>query len=330
MGAGRQKEGVDWNVGENNGRIWRIAQKDAPWGAKRMQPNLHQAGIEELVYQLGDPAGWRRDMAQQLLVEGQKKEAAPYLEKMLEDSRPFARLHALWTLEGLGLLNEVHILEALNDAEARIQVQGIRLAEKRMKRSESKQLTKKLGSLANHANQVIRFNAILALGDQQEAYVKATLVQSALEYDDFWTRVALLSSTASWAGSFAKKLIASNQGHSSLESNDYQFFRQVGNMVAAAPGNTETETWIGTLTKSANELPISKAAFLAGYLEALGNYEKKRPSFSSGFFSQALNLAKNTSPEVANIGMELLRYADSDHLYQELLKNGVGFRGKGY
>ena len=50
-----------------------------------------------------DPNGWWRDTAQQLLVLKQDKSVVPELTLMARTSpNQLARIHAIWTLEGLG------------------------------------------------------------------------------------------------------------------------------------------------------------------------------------------------------------------------------------
>ena len=63
-----RKEGVDWKLGEENGRIWRIAANDSPTNISRMNPAFQSMSPATLAQQLTDASGWRRDMAQQLLV----------------------------------------------------------------------------------------------------------------------------------------------------------------------------------------------------------------------------------------------------------------------
>jgi len=90
--------GLD-NPAISHGRIYRIYHKDSKVGP---QPKLSQADKETLVATLSHPNGWWRDTAQRLLIE--KGEEAP-VEQLLQilnnDSSEIARIHALWTLEGL-------------------------------------------------------------------------------------------------------------------------------------------------------------------------------------------------------------------------------------
>lgn len=111
----------------NLGRIWRIV----PENHQRPEPvKLSEASVEELVRVLASPNGWRRDMAQRLLVERGDPSAVPLLKALTVNAElPPARLHALWTLEGLGNTDANVYFGAMNDPDPHVRVNAIRLAE---------------------------------------------------------------------------------------------------------------------------------------------------------------------------------------------------------
>ena len=84
----------------HRGRIYRIV----PDGATLTLPQLPKES-PELVASLSHPNGWVRDMAQRLIVEKNDGRIVPLLEEMAAvNPNPLGRLHALWTLEGMGRL----------------------------------------------------------------------------------------------------------------------------------------------------------------------------------------------------------------------------------
>ncbi len=314
-----RREGVDWQMGEDNGRIWRIVHKDAEWDATRMKPDLHTADIPQLVAQLADPAAWRRDMAQQLLVEGRQEATALRVEKMLQHDVPLARSHALWTLEGLGLLTESHIDTALTDPVSEVKIQAIRLAESLLPESET--LRRLVGELTGSEDQSVRFQAILAVGAVNTPTVKQVLIQRAGAWKDDWTRIALLSSTAAWAGDFARALLASSAYEEAQGPTDLAFFRQVGAMVADTVDSPEAGEWISRLTDSESRLKVREFACIVGYADARVSLGKSLPTFSASFFDQALSLGRDESNlSSAQIGIELLGYSRSEAVHRELLR----------
>jgi hypothetical protein len=86
------------------------------------------------VQHLSHPNGWWRDTAQKLLVLRHDRSVVPALEKLASgdsaDSRP--RLHALWTLDGLGALSDALILRALKSGEPQVRIAGLRLGDARL------------------------------------------------------------------------------------------------------------------------------------------------------------------------------------------------------
>lgn len=127
------KKHVDLNNGNDRGRIYRIVPES--WqrakGEER-KGNIAKATTAELVAMLGHPNGWHRDTAQRLLCERQDKAAVPLLAKVLmnDDAGALAKLHALGTLDGLGALAERHIVRAMGNQDAQLQIAAIRKSER--------------------------------------------------------------------------------------------------------------------------------------------------------------------------------------------------------
>ena len=113
-------------------------------------PKMYSETPAQLVAHLSHANGWRRDMAQRLLILKQDKSVVPALQKLaassVPPSRPAAasaspaeanggggnllgRFHALWTLEGLGALDAAFVREAMKDQNPRMRVQAIRASE---------------------------------------------------------------------------------------------------------------------------------------------------------------------------------------------------------
>jgi mono/diheme cytochrome c family protein len=100
------------------GRIWRLHPSAAP--APPWQP---LSGMDDaaLVRTLAHPSGFWRDQAQRRLVFARRDGAVPHLRKLLQnhpDER--VRLHALWTLQGLGRLPPDWLLGAAADSSSHV------------------------------------------------------------------------------------------------------------------------------------------------------------------------------------------------------------------
>src|SRR5690606_26311500 len=75
----------------------------------------------ELVQHLENPNGWWRENAQKLLVVRRDTTVADALRDMVTgSSNHLARIHALWTLDGLNVLDDHTLLAGLRDTDARV------------------------------------------------------------------------------------------------------------------------------------------------------------------------------------------------------------------
>jgi mono/diheme cytochrome c family protein/glucose/arabinose dehydrogenase len=110
------------------GRIWRITHESMQ--RDRAQPRMHEETPAQLIRHLEHPNGWWRDMAQQLLVLQQDRSVAPALRTVaLSNGNVLARVHALWTLEGLGALDSTLARELMKDPNPRIRIHATRASE---------------------------------------------------------------------------------------------------------------------------------------------------------------------------------------------------------
>jgi mono/diheme cytochrome c family protein len=116
--AGKIKElGLDKIRGM--GRIYRIVHDDVKPDTEK--PNMLNETPAQLVKHLSHPNGWWRDMAQQTIIVRNDRSVVPDLKKIVaEDKNPLARIHALWTLEGLESLDKQTLSVALADADANV------------------------------------------------------------------------------------------------------------------------------------------------------------------------------------------------------------------
>lgn len=113
------------------GRIWRIAPDG--WTAPAIRP-LSQVSAADLVPLLSHEDGWYRDVAQRLLVERKDESTLPLLRQLVAAGpSELGRLHALWTLEGLGALDASIGKIAWKGESEIVQAHALRLMEPLMK-----------------------------------------------------------------------------------------------------------------------------------------------------------------------------------------------------
>lgn len=150
----------------NYGRIWRVVPEGGKPGPK---PSLSRASPEELVRGLSHRNGWWRDTAQRLLVERNDASTVPALEHLAAKAAlPVTRLHALWSLEGMGRLSPAVISAALDDEHPKIRAAAIRLSETLLNSGGSSNdcsaLRRKLLSLATDMAPDVQIQLALSLG----------------------------------------------------------------------------------------------------------------------------------------------------------------------
>ena len=111
-----------------HGRIWRLTYDGMP--RRTAPPRMLNEAPAQLVTHLSDANGWWRDTAQQLLVLKQDKTIVPALKQMARaDSNQLARIHAVWTLEGLASADAALLRELMEDRDPQIRIQAIRASE---------------------------------------------------------------------------------------------------------------------------------------------------------------------------------------------------------
>jgi glucose/arabinose dehydrogenase/mono/diheme cytochrome c family protein len=110
------------------GRIWRLSYDGI--ARDTTTPDMFNDSAARLVAHLEHPNGWWRDTAQHLLVLKQDVSVAPALRIVLRTSRnQLARVHALWTLEGLGALTANDVRMVMHDADPKLRIQALRVSE---------------------------------------------------------------------------------------------------------------------------------------------------------------------------------------------------------
>jgi len=214
----KQKGLVDVHGGSDRGRVYRLT----PPGFKvPAPPRLGSATSAELVRQLHNPNSWWRETAQRLLVERQDRTVADALRATLTSAETaVARLHALWTMQGLALLDDADLNRALSDASPRIREHAVRVAEQRLTRrgSESggvssdaarRALTERVLDLHQDQDARVRLQVAFTLGEFDDPRVVGCLARIvARDKHDPWFRTAVLSASYAKSDQLLQALVA--------------------------------------------------------------------------------------------------------------------------
>jgi mono/diheme cytochrome c family protein len=166
------KRGLARGIG--HGRIYRVVHVSANGAAAPMprdaRPQMSRDTTAALVARLSHPNGWWRDTAQQHLVQRADPKSEPLLVKLAKDLKADwrSRLHALWTLDGIGAMRADLALLAMRDAKAELRAAGLRLAESGLAKGDQK-LIKAVLTLAGDGNWQVRVQAAATLGALPDA-----------------------------------------------------------------------------------------------------------------------------------------------------------------
>lgn len=154
-----KSKGLDKNIGR--GRIYRITYK----GIKpdRKAPRMLSLPTHQLVQYLSHPNGWWRDNAQKLMVIRGDKLISPALTQLaLTSTMQLARIHALWTLNGLNALDRSTLLKALKDNDAQVRKTALWISEEWIRNGDADLITK-VEQLKNDPDANVRFQLALSL-----------------------------------------------------------------------------------------------------------------------------------------------------------------------
>jgi putative heme-binding domain-containing protein len=188
------KAKLDLRSGADRGRIYRLAP---PGFTGSKPPKLSTTTTAELVACVENRNSWWRETAQRLLVERQDKAAVEPLRRLLTASHePLARLHALWTLEGLGATTAEDVTRGLKDGTPGVRENAIRVAERHLDAMPS--LIDALLPLAHDPDAPVRFQAIMTIGGVNDARVATILADALLaeQNQDTWLTTAVMSGVA--------------------------------------------------------------------------------------------------------------------------------------
>jgi putative membrane-bound dehydrogenase-like protein len=251
-------------AGADRGRIWRVVPDD---GRKSPAVDLSSAPVDRLVRELANGNAWWRHTAQRLLVERRDTRAVGPLEDLvLAGPTPQARLHSLYTIDGLGTLRSGLVERALGDAHFAVRMHAVRLSERWL--DGQAELLDAIVSLASDVHPRVRLQVALSLGESGSDRALAALATLAVtDGDDPWIRAAILSSASETADRLARTI---------LESDDPPGkSRQLLHPLASIVGARHDDESIGRLlmavaASSEEQDTADRVDCLKGLIEGLG------------------------------------------------------------
>ena len=290
---------LDLTSGRDKGRIYRLT----PPGFKvPKQPQLGKVTTAELVATLEHPSGWWRDTAARLLFERQDASVVGLLRRRLAETQSaLARMHILWTLQGLGALTEPDLMAGLSDTSPGVREHTVRLAESRMANSSA--LLDRILSLSADPEPRVRFQVALTLGETSDARAVDALARIAKsDCAEPWIRTAVLSSTADRSDRVLVALV--NKSDFLAQPPASVWLDQLATIVGARRQPAEINRVLEAVSASERELSVQRAVILglgAGLQRSGSSLETVKTNASpaatamlSKLFAQAAQQATNS------------------------------------
>jgi putative membrane-bound dehydrogenase-like protein len=272
--AGGLYDGVDM------GRIYRIVPQGtgAPEWVKGL--DLGQQSPAQWVQHLASPNHWWRQHAQRLLVSGQHKEIAAQLIEMANNPQSaYGRLHALWTLDGLGLIQEEILEAALDDLLPEIRENALLLAEKYA--DGFPKIVDKLLLMKDDPHPRVRFQLLCTLGEweiNRAAQARDHILFMDLEDD--WVQAAALSASSSPTYETLEKVL---ERFKKDEDALGRFTQKLVAMMVAKEAPENRERWLAMVRVNPQKSPAWKRDLIIGVAGGLRRNEAFGQYFSGHF-----------------------------------------------
>ena len=308
--------------GKDHGRIYRIVPEAGLPFATEL--NLRDAPDAELVERLGDPNIWWRRTAQRLLVERESAGSVAFLRAAVEE-RPSAdaRLHALWTLDGMGRLDLDLISLALDDEEPGIRENAILLAEARL--ADSPLLATRLRPFANDPDPRVRFQWLATLGEVDTPAVRRVAQERFFaDIADPWMRTAALTHPSVRPADFLEEALQRPELTGPESEDRRDLFAQLASMVGATASEREVNATIDRLIPSGNGVTWWRIAALGGLASGLASRSGASIDLSPAALKAVAEFAARSEAGLRLPAIRILRQAESRQLPADALAAALG------
>ena len=295
------KKDMDFTNGEQYGRIYRVI----PEGAERKQiqiPDLRNKTPEALVALLAHPNQWWRLQAQRLLLEYGDLTVVPALKKMcVEHGDARARLHALYALEGLNVLDAGLIQQALKDPHPGMRTHAIMLSER------YPQCLPQLLTMVSDSSAQVVLQLALSLGAFSSPQVIPAFAAITARYGETALfQTAVLSSDAGSSMELLKLLISRGDFFKAASPRKMAFVKNYLYVMGARSNKEDILALIALLSHSEVKEAINwQLAGLEGLAEGLRKTAKSKPD--PDLVSAFQVLESGTTGEIKNALKEVIK-----------------------
>jgi len=200
-------ESGDLFNGMNMGRIYRITYEGSDGDDWDEDLPLGDKSTSDLIKYLSHPNSWWRMNAQRMLIDRNDPSVGQQLMNLVEESPDsLGRLHALWTMEGLKLINQEIVVKGLSDPVAGVRENAIQIAENHL--TEYPKLIPVLTNMEDDPDPRVRFQLLCTLGyDDSEISKKARYDILLKDISDPWVQIAALSADSFKAADILEDMV---------------------------------------------------------------------------------------------------------------------------
>ncbi len=298
-----EKRGLAEPVGL--GRIYRVVNESNP--PREEKPQLENASAEELVETLRDPNGWWRDQAQQLLVQRHHTEVATQLHEMARSAGgELARLHALWTLEGLGELTPETVRDALDDQSPQVRAAAVRVSEPWLQEG-NQELLAAVTKLTGDSSPDVRLQLTATLGEVPAPKADDALLTLMTDHaDQPYLAEAAISGIGGREVAFLEKLIQSDGWQEPSEGYG-DALQRLATTVVNSGDHEQIDAMLAMITDEADRPQWQRMAVLEGLDEEVPNArpELHRYLRLEGELAHLSRLTESSDPKISQKAADL-------------------------
>ncbi len=246
--------------GEDRGRIYRIHPTSRPH-LETIHPG--SSDLAGQVALLGHEHGWVRATAQRLIVEKAAPEAPELLTQALHAETALHRLHAMWSMEGLGRLERSQLKSMMQDPHPELRAQALRvMAHHPEWWNASWQQILRSGQ-DDHPS--VRFQSALLIGAHPHPDNIQILTDLWMkDWQNPWMRKAVLTALREYPASLLSEVLREGPPSGDLLEPWNEALQELAYMIGARLGSTtlnDFETLLNHLGQEA--LNLSPSTFIA-------------------------------------------------------------------
>ena len=189
------------------GRIYRVVPADKP--APRIA-KIASLTTAQWVEKLAHPNSWWRETAQRVLVERRDPKVMPAVRDVaLKSPQPLGRVHALWTLDGMGSVDREVVFAGLAHVEPVVRVAALRLSERLLESTPRADVLKRIVPLVDDRSPEVQLQAVLTLGQMKDPTVDVGMAEVVRKHPkNAFLRDALLSGVGGRELALLERLVA--------------------------------------------------------------------------------------------------------------------------